>query len=441
MATNSMIKKSFYITILFGLSTLIQLISNIIITRLFGAKIDLDIFLAAVALPTIIVTVIYGTLNDAFLPIYGEKIIKDKKNAEKFHLFSLIILSLISFVISILFFALSKPISSLLYQNRGEVFTNNVAYFMSLMMFSLSPSIIATLLGAYFYFNKQFNRFPVAQLLGSLFNLLFIIIFYKTLGILALVISFVLNIIFQILFLIPPINFRKIIIGHLDFFRNSKLDIRNLLFAWFPLIIGNFALRSDVLLIRSFGSSLPTGYLVYLNLVSKIFSLATGVITIGLQIVLLPHLVEELAKKNHQSVILKVNKIKIVSIFVSCLVILLLVVLSSFFINLLFVGGKFTSQDAQKTINIIAFFILPGIAWGLSGIFFQPLLALKKTWVVGFINLGSLFLGWGTAFFINRFYSPLDAISWGLTVLLFSNIIIAEIAWQYYKLKLLKFSK
>jgi len=92
-------------------------------------------------------------------------------------------------------------------------------------------------------------------------------------------------------------------------FESTKIG--NLLFAWFPLIVGNFALRSDVLLVRSFGSQLPTGYLVYLNLITKIFSLAAGVTTIGIQIVLLPHLIDEIANKKYQAVITKVQKAKI----------------------------------------------------------------------------------------------------------------------------------
>lgn len=425
-----MLKKSFYVTVLFGLSTFIQLISNIIITRFFGADFELDVFLAAVALPTIIVTVIYGTLNDAFLPLYGEMKIKNKEKANNYFTNSLFFLSFFSLIISFLLSVFSQPISHLLYQSRGEVFVKNVAWEMLLMMFSIPPSIIATLFGAYFYFHKQFNRFPVAQLLGSIFNLLFIIFFYRTLGIWSLVISFILNIIFQIFFIIPPIRFNNLKIENCKF-------IIVLLSSWLPLIIGNFALRSDLLLIRSFGSQLPTGYLVYLNLISKIFSLAAGVATIGLQIVLLPHLVEELVKKNYQVVINKINKAKIGAFFVSLFIGLTIILFSPPVIKFLFVGGKFSINDYQLAIKLIPYFFLVAVGWGVINIFFQPLLALKKTWAVGLINLFSLFFAWAIAHILNILFTPLIAISWGVTSLLFMNILLAEIFWQYYKKNLI----
>ena len=45
-----MIKKGIAVTAIFIISNFIQLVSQIVVTRLFGAKLDLDIFLAAVAL-------------------------------------------------------------------------------------------------------------------------------------------------------------------------------------------------------------------------------------------------------------------------------------------------------------------------------------------------------------------------------------------------------
>ena len=77
-----MIKKSFFVTFIFGVNILVQLLSQIIITRIFGASFSIDVFLAAVALPTVIVTVIYGTLSDAFLPILGR--IKDAESRDQY---------------------------------------------------------------------------------------------------------------------------------------------------------------------------------------------------------------------------------------------------------------------------------------------------------------------------------------------------------------------
>ena len=59
------------ITIIVGISTLIQIVTQIVVTQLFGAKFELDVFLAAVVIPTIIVSTIYSTLADIIIPLFS----------------------------------------------------------------------------------------------------------------------------------------------------------------------------------------------------------------------------------------------------------------------------------------------------------------------------------------------------------------------------------
>ena len=95
-----MLKKSLTVTIIFAISTFIQLLSQIVVTRIFGAKIDLEIFLAAVAIPTIMVTVIYGTLNEAFLPLYGKKKVLNPEKSDSYFFSNLLMLTVLSFIIT-----------------------------------------------------------------------------------------------------------------------------------------------------------------------------------------------------------------------------------------------------------------------------------------------------------------------------------------------------
>jgi putative peptidoglycan lipid II flippase len=422
-----MVKKGVWVTLIFILSTALQLISQILITRIFGATLNLDVFLAAVTLPTILVTVIYGTLNDAFIPLFGEKRAKNSEDADSFFITHIIILGSISFILALVMNFLSPTISSLLYQSRGVGFVQQVATQMNFMFYSIPLSVIATLFGSYYYVQKKFIRFPIAQLIGSVINVLIIVIFAELIGIWALVIAFVVAILIQIILVIPKvsiaINFRNV-------------NIVPLLLAWIPLIIGSFALRSDTLLIRSFGAHLPEGYLVYLNLISKIFSLATGVMTIGIQVILLPHIVEYFSKNEHQKAIKSINNAKLSAIGISLIVTFLVALFAPLAISLLFVGNKFTSNDAQITVSLLPLFILPAVGWGINSVFFQPLIALKKTLQLAIIQVISLILGWEIGSFVMTKVGVMPGITTGLIVLLFSGIIGSEVVWQYYRKKL-----
>ncbi len=427
-----MIKKGTVVTLIFIISTFIQLASQIVITKMFGASFQLDVFLAAVAVPTILVTVIYSTLNDAILPLYSHKRQQDENKADNYFLSGLIILMFFSSITAWILSLNAQYIAEIFYASRGATFVKEVGIQMSYLFYSVPLSIVAALLGAYFYSRKNFIRFPFAQLIGSGAHLAFIIMLAPSLGIWALVFAFVFSLIIQIFIIIP----REILK-----FRFVPINLTPLILAWIPLIISVAALRSDTLLIRSFGSELPTGSLTYLNLISRIFSLATGVMTIGIQILLLPHLVEYIAKKEFTHVIQNVNKAKVIAVFLAVIVTMAIMLIAPVVIHILFVGGKFTSQDAATAVSFLPLFLLPAIGWGINGVFFQPLIAIGKQIPLGILNVVALILGWTIGGVMKEQFGVLTGITSGLIVLLFTGIIGSEILWQLYKRKLLTTTK
>lgn len=419
-----MFKKGFAITIIFVISTLIQLVSQIIVTRIFGAILTLDIFLAAVAVPTIIVTVIYGTLNDVFLPLYGEKKANNPDEADTYFISHLILLGISSFLLAWMLGFFTQHISSMLYSSKGIAFVTATATQMRYLFFSIPLSVIATILGSYFYAHKKFLRFPLAQLIGSIINLGMIIVLAPKIGIWALVVAFVLNILFQIVLVIPHFRFKlNIEYGH----------FLPIIMAWTPLIIANFAIRSDTILIRSFGSHLPGGYLVYLNLISKMFSLAAGMTTIGIQVLLLPHLVEYIQQHDSQKTIETVNKSKIAAVMLSVGTAIVVMLIAPLFIHMAFVGGKFTAHDAEVTTSLLPLFVVPTIGWGTFSIFFQPLLAMKKRIEIAVISVLALVVSWGGATVMSQVFGALPGITGGLILLYAVAIIGSELVWQRLK--------
>ncbi|MFA9289415.1 MAG: lipid II flippase MurJ [Weeksellaceae bacterium] len=424
-----MIQKGIVVTLIFIFSTLIQLVSQILVTRIFGASLNLDIFLAAVAVPTLVVTMIYATVNDAFLPLYGHEKATNAKHADDFFFSHLLILTGLSLVIALIASFAADTLSNLLYNSRGVAFVSAVSLQMRYMFFSLPLAVLATLLGSYYYSQKDFIRFPIAQMIGSMANLVIIVLLYPHIGIWALVIAFVINLAIQILFVIPG----KIV--HMSF---VNINIWPFFAAFVPLIIGAFAVRSDTLLIRSFGAQLPAGSLVYLNLITKILSISTSILTVGIQVLLLPHLVEYISHKNYDKAIQNVHKAKIIAVMISVVVSIAVLLLGPFMIQLLFVGGKFTQADASMTSSLLPYFLIPAIGWGINSVFAQPLIALKKQKELSILHVSALGVSWGSAWLANIYLGALAAIVVGLILLLFIGIIGSEILWQHYKKTLVR---
>jgi len=405
--------KSIAITLIFIISTFVQLVGQIVITNVFGAGFSLDTFLAAVVIPTTVVTVIYGTLNDAFLPYLGR--MDKSKNQTETYFFS-VVFKLVLFSLLLIAFRLplSTLITKLIYSEQTSLFQESVRLQMSYLFISFPFAILSTLLGTYFYVQKKFLRFPLVQLMGNVLNLSLIIIFADRIGSFILIIGFLASIIFQVLLLMPKIKFK------FSFWQLIKASsLKPIFFAWIPLIIGNFALRSDTLLIRTFGSTLESGSLVYLNIM-----------------LLLPRLVELLKQKKYADTFSLVRKSKLAAFLATLIVVGGLAIIIPFLVQYLFVGGRFTETDAQKTIALIPYFILPGLGWGMINIFFQPLLALRQQPLLGILNVVALSLAIAIGKYLLIALNPLVAISGSLIILLFVGIIGSEILWQREKQKL-----
>jgi len=418
-------KKSVIISLIFATNALILFLNQMAMTRIFGAKLDLEIFLAAAALPSLIITALYASLNDAFLPLYGQKRAKDRKGADVFFLSSLVTMALIFFAFSLLMIILSPFLARLMYRARGGEFIQNTAFQMRYLFLALPLAAIASLFGSFDYAHKKFFRFPIGQLSGNLLILTMTVFTAKFFGIWAMVASFILSIALQILIVFPK-RFRRI---KFNFQGQKKLFL-----AFLPLVAAFFFFRSENIIIRSLASFLPQGYLVYLNLTSKFFALAAGITTIGIQILLLPHLVDFF--NNHSQIkrgIRLVKKAKIISLTATLFISLAVFLIAPLVIHLLFVGGKFSRQDAQTAISVLPLFIIPAVGWGSYPVFFQPLIALNKQNQVAIISFLALAAGLITAYLAKISLGPLAAISSSLTVLLLTGIILSEILWQKEK--------
>lgn len=362
------------------------------------------------------------------MPLYSEKENKGKEAGSRY------IGSTVStlFLLGIIF---SGFISLLLFVSQKLLFNNvNQDLFLAakplfLVMIWISPfAIAATLLGSFWYFHKKYSKFPVAQLLGAIFSLISTYVLFHSIGVWSLVIGFLVNIVVQLFIILPNVN--------LKIFKPNLTIVLPLLISWAPLIVSNFAVRSDTLLMRSFGSQMGPGQLVYLNLVTKMYSLGSGIVTIGLQILFLPNLLERFNQKKYSDADKLVKKTKAVGILLSVVSSLAIMFIGPLLIKYLFVGGKYTYQDYSNTIPLFYIFLIPSFAWGLNSIFFQPLIALKKTWLLGIINTISLIVAWATtsALFVHPSFVY---ISIGLSILLFGGIIGSEIVWQIERKKIL----
>jgi len=425
------------ITIINGLVTAIQIVGQIVVARLFGAKIELDSFVSAVTIPTILTTVIAATLSDAFLPILKKKQIDNEENANKYFFRIAFIISIIVLIITFGIDLFSTKLLTAMFGVRGPAFILMTDTLMKYMIYTLPFTVIGTFSNAYLYSKKQFFLPSIAYFLGSVINLALIIILSPIIGIASMVVGFITAIILQF-FLVFPYKIRSYILTSIKSInkKNIKQEMKFLFSSWAPLIISNLILGFGAILARYFSARLPEGYIVYVNLVIKLFAGLVGIMTIGIQTVFFPHLVELIHTNNFERAKLQVNKAKLYGFILTIGTVFIIIFIAPFFMRLLLTGGKFSSHNVDLLISLFPYFIIPGVGWGISQIFFQPIIAIGKQHILTLVNVLAVGLSWISATIAYRHFGAMMAISVGLIVLSFTGIIGAEIIWRIESKKL-----
>lgn len=426
-------KSAGMISVIIGVVTGIQIIGQIVIARLFGARMELDAFVSAVTIPTVLTTVIAGTLNDAFLPLLKKYQLKGEEEGNTYFVKLVLLMAAILVIVSIFIHIFSISILGLLFGSRGKTFIFFTDELMKWMIYTLPFTLIGTFSSSYLYSKNRFINSSLAYLSGSVLNLAIIIALSHIFGIWSMVIAFIAAIFLQ-LFITYPYNTLGYIGKALPLLlkEESKNEFFTLLFAWIPLIISSLAVRFDNILIRSFAARLPEGFIVYTNLVSKLFSGLVGIMTVGLQIVFFPHLLDLVHAKDFKNAKQKVQKAKLYGSILTIAIIFVIVYISPFFMRLLLTGGKFSGKNVEILISLFPYFVVPAIGWGVSQLFFQPIIAIGKQYYLTILNLCAVVLSWAAATLIYPQWGGLLAISVGLIILSFTGILGAEIIWQLH---------
>lgn len=424
-------KSALTITVINGLVTGIQIIGQIVVARLFGAKLELDAFVAAVTIPTMLVTVIASTLSDAFLPNLKKEQIKNEEKSNVYFFKMAFLVGVIVLLVTICIDVFSVPLLRMLFGVRGESFVRYTDTLMMYMLYALPFTVLGTLFNSYLYSKKQFFLPSISYLLGSVLNLLIIILLSSSIGIMSMVVAFIAAMILQIIIVFPYKigSYLGLISSSLND-GNTKKELLHLFISWSPLIVSSLVFKFDAVLTRSFSARLPEGYIVYVNLVMKLFGGLVGIMTIGIQTVFFPHLVELIHTHNFERAKQQVVKAKLYGFILSICTICIIVFTAPFFMRLLLTGGKFSGKNVEILISLFPYFILPALGWGISQIFTQPIIAIGKQHLLTLVNIGAVFFAWIGATISYNQYGGMTAISVGLIVLSFTGIIGAEIIWR-----------
>jgi putative peptidoglycan lipid II flippase len=255
----------------------IQFVFQLLLAKYFGASEDMDAFVAAMALPTVLSSIFLGSLGYAFVPLFTEQL--DRGDGEQAWAMAGsigLLLVAVAGSLSLLTFLFARPLTTLLYPGfSGERFERTVDLLRILGWLVLANGLI-TYLQTIYHCHRRFVIPGMAAVVGTGATLVTVIALRQQ-GIVAVGWAVLVGSLIAILLQLP------LPVAHLRYggFRTATGRCVRLMM---PLILGAAYYRLDPLVDRYLASALPSGSISHLGyawrLVAALLLVGTGSLSV-----------------------------------------------------------------------------------------------------------------------------------------------------------------
>ena len=334
---------------------------EVVNARFFGTQVEMDAFLAAVTIPTILFGVFNGALVSALVPVFtdfvarGDEIGVSRLASTVFNLLA-IGLSLLA--------VLGWVCAPYYVPAIAHGFPPDQLRLTIDMTRCLMPSIVATsLAGVVSAMLNARNRFSAAAFAGIAINVVtigMVLAFTQTLGIFSLVLGTSLGLVAQLLVQLPEVVRSRMYRPVIDLHHPGLARIWQMLG---PIVVGSAAGQLAIFFDRHFASTLSAGYISGMNYATKLVGFPQQIFAAAIATVIFPLLASQFASANRVGIrynvvmgLRMVNFITIPAVFA-------LIILARPMIATLFQRGEFRESATDLCAGL-----LPYSAIGLVGL-------------------------------------------------------------------------
>jgi putative peptidoglycan lipid II flippase len=371
------------------------ILSQIQIAYYYGASKDLDAFLVAYAVPTIVGAALQMTISSVILPLYLKTIEQDGNEGAVALLNGALLLLLMTVVLILAAGTLfSKSILNGLMLGLPEETLKLAIDLCPILWLACGLQVLFVFFASVLQANLRFSWQAVAPVMGLLLAITSVWLFASRIGIWAYAVGTLLGSILQAGILVPSLV--RIWHPRKAAFRKSYL-IQVLRISW-PMVLSGLIVRATPVMERSAASGFPIGSIANLNYAFRGIGYLFSIVLNGFLVVLFPSLSGVSGDKTKFRSLLIESLHAVFFIFTPVLVLLLLN--AEPVVAILLERGSFSSGDAAVVARAILLYSPYAFAAGIGSVIAKGLYALQLTRlamildVIGIITYGGLlFLG------------------------------------------------
>ncbi len=334
---------------------------EVVNARYYGTQLEMDAFLAAATIPTILFGVFNGALVSALVPVFSEYVSRGEEESAW---------RLGSTVFNMLFVALTLLAVAGWYLAPAYVpvvaqgFSASELALTIEMTRWLMPSVVATsLAGVVTAMLNARHRFSASAVQGIAINVVTIaavLLLTPRIGIYALVLGTSLGLTAQLLVQLPAAFRYRLLRPALDFRHPGFAKIWTMLG---PIVVGSLAGQAAIFFDRHFASTLTPGYISGMNYATKLVGFPQQIFAAAIATVIFPLLASQYASSNRagvkRSLVMGLRLVNFITIPAVCA----LIALAHPIVAALFQRGEFHESATDLCAGL-----LPYAASGLVGL-------------------------------------------------------------------------
>ncbi len=363
----------------------------------FGAGRELDIYYTAFQLPDFIsVILLLGAGSAAILPVFQERLAKNREEARRL-ISSLCTLFLIgSAVLCILAFVFASLLIKFLAPGFLQSEQQTVVDLTRVML--LSP-ILLGLSGIFSAVVQSFQRFwayalaPIFYNIGIIFGILILV---PRWGLWGLSVGVVIGAFLH--FLIQAGSATQSGFGFRFLWPNNDVAVKKVLTLSFPRVLAISLSNLTTIVLVALSSTLMAGSISIFNFAQNLYSFPVYIFAVSYATVIFPRLSKAYINHNKETFFheffLSVRAI----LFWIIPSMVLFIVLRAHIVRVAYGAGAFSWEDTRLTAAALAALVIAMCAASLITLFLRAFYALESTWAPLLINITASLLSIGLAF-------------------------------------------
>ena len=363
---------------------------EVVNARFYGTSRELDTFIAATTIPTIVFGLFNGALVSALVPLFTRWFgADDRDSAWRLASTILNVLALLLCGLSVLGWYLAPFYVPAI----ASGFSHDQAAAAVEMTRAIIPGVVTTsLAGAISALLNAQGRFTAAALQGVAINIAtiaMVVILAPHWGIEALVWGTLLGLIAQLLVQLPAL---LMLGGYRPVLALDHPGLRELFAVIGPIVLGSLGGQAGIFLDRYFASGLAVGAISGMNYAVKLTSFPQTVFAAALATVLFPWLATEFARANKGAVRRAVeSSLQIVNV-ITIPATVGLIVIAGPLVRVLFERGAFNPQATLLTASLVPYAAVGLAAIAVNVVLSRCTFACNAVWPTVAISLGSVVL-------------------------------------------------